>query len=86
MIDIEIELLDLVAFDHNLNELAGVLHACVHSGASVSFILPFGIEDSKAFWLISDPLPGIVESCRSIKLAVKIVLKKLGAKLFSSKK
>lgn len=50
MIEIEIELLDLQGFDSNLNELADVLHACVHLGASINFILPFSIEDSRAFW------------------------------------
>lgn len=50
MIDLEIELLNLEGFDRNLNELAGVLHACVHQGASVNFILPFTIEDSRVFW------------------------------------
>ena len=30
--------------------LAEVLHACVHAGASVSFVLPFSIEDAQAFW------------------------------------
>ncbi|MFK8036444.1 MAG: GNAT family N-acetyltransferase [Hyphomicrobiales bacterium] len=50
MVDIEIELLDLEGFDHYLNELAGVLHACVQLGASVNFILPFSINDSRAFW------------------------------------
>lgn len=29
---------------------AGLLHACVLDGASVGFILPFGIEASTAFW------------------------------------
>ena len=35
--------------DH-LDGLAEVLHASVHLGASVSFILPFSIEDSLRFW------------------------------------
>ena len=35
--------------DH-LDGLAEVLHASVHMGASVSFILPFSIEDSRRFW------------------------------------
>jgi GNAT superfamily N-acetyltransferase len=30
--------------------LGEVLHACVHAGASVSFVLPFSIEDAKSFW------------------------------------
>lgn len=30
--------------------LAELLHACVHAGASVGFILPFGIAEARAFW------------------------------------
>jgi ribosomal protein S18 acetylase RimI-like enzyme len=34
----------------DLDALAGILHASVHSGASVGFILPFTLEDAAAFW------------------------------------
>ena len=34
----------------DLDGLADVLHACVHAGASVSFILPFSRDAAKAFW------------------------------------
>jgi hypothetical protein len=34
----------------DLEMLAGVLHACVHAGASVGFVLPFSRDDAKAFW------------------------------------
>lgn len=30
--------------------LTGVLHACVHAGASVGFVLPFPAEAATAFW------------------------------------
>ncbi|MFO0146589.1 MAG: GNAT family N-acetyltransferase [Betaproteobacteria bacterium] len=33
-----------------LDELAEVLHDCVHGGASVSFLLPFPMEEARAFW------------------------------------
>ncbi|WP_137390068.1 GNAT family N-acetyltransferase [Rhodoligotrophos defluvii] len=33
-----------------LSDFAALLHACVHAGASVSFVLPFSLEDSEAFW------------------------------------
>jgi GNAT superfamily N-acetyltransferase len=33
-----------------LDQLAEVLHDCVHGGASVSFMLPFSIDDARAFW------------------------------------
>ncbi|WP_020594157.1 GNAT family N-acetyltransferase [Kiloniella laminariae] len=38
---------DLPACQERLCE---VLHACVTSGASVSFIEPFSLDDSRAFW------------------------------------
>lgn len=34
----------------DLGMLGDVLHACVHAGASVSFVLPFSREDALAFW------------------------------------
>ncbi len=34
-----------------LDDLADVLHATVNDGAAVSFVWPFGLEDSRAFWL-----------------------------------
>ena len=35
----------------DLDQLAEVLHAAVHAGASVSFVLPFSIEEARAFWV-----------------------------------
>jgi GNAT superfamily N-acetyltransferase len=34
-----------------LEGLAEVLYAAVHAGASVSFILPFSMNEARAFWL-----------------------------------
>ena len=34
----------------NLDELAGLLQACVADGASVNFVLPYSPEDAKNFW------------------------------------
>jgi GNAT superfamily N-acetyltransferase len=34
----------------NLEHLAALLHACVHDGASIGFILPFTPSASAAFW------------------------------------
>lgn len=33
-----------------LDDLAEILHACVLTGASVSFILPFSLDESRTFW------------------------------------
>ncbi len=41
-----------------LEMLGCVLHACVHAGASVSFILPFSQEQATAFWR-EQVLPGV---------------------------
>jgi GNAT superfamily N-acetyltransferase len=34
----------------HLRELAILLHACVHDGASIGFVLPFSTADAEAFW------------------------------------
>ena len=33
-----------------VRELGALLHACVHAGAAVNFVLPFTQADSEAFW------------------------------------
>jgi ribosomal protein S18 acetylase RimI-like enzyme len=33
-----------------LDDLSGILHACVLDGASVGFILPHDLSDARAFW------------------------------------
>jgi len=52
----------------DLNELGQVLHACVHAGASVSFVLPFSHADAVAFWR-AQVLPGVREGSRIVILA-----------------
>jgi ribosomal protein S18 acetylase RimI-like enzyme len=42
--------LDPAAFAHHLGRLAEILHACVHEGASVGFVLPFGMDEARAYW------------------------------------
>jgi len=34
----------------SLNDLADILHASVQTGASVGFILPYSMNDARAFW------------------------------------
>ena len=36
--------------ERHVEELGGVLLACVHAGAGVSFILPFTAPDAQGFW------------------------------------
>ncbi|WP_120631769.1 GNAT family N-acetyltransferase [Ruegeria sp. EL01] len=33
-----------------LDDLTDILHACVHTGASIGFILPFLPDDARAYW------------------------------------
>ena len=34
----------------HVSELGALLHACVHDGASVGFVMPYSVEESEAFW------------------------------------
>jgi len=34
----------------SLRDLGELLHACVHDGASVGYVLPFAPEEAEAFW------------------------------------
>jgi ribosomal protein S18 acetylase RimI-like enzyme len=53
-----------------LEELATLLLACVLDGASIGFVLPFGREDSEAFWL-KKVLPGVRDGTRVLLIAEK---------------
>ena len=48
--------------------LGGVLQACVHAGASVSFVLPFSHDDARAFWR-DEVLPAVNAGNRRVLLA-----------------
>lgn len=52
----------------DLQELAGVLHAAVHAGASVSFVLPFSLDDAASFWR-QKVLPGVRDRLRFLLAA-----------------
>jgi len=41
---------DAATLDRDLEMLAEILHATVHAGASVSFILAFSMDDARGFW------------------------------------
>ncbi|MDR3536825.1 MAG: GNAT family N-acetyltransferase [Acetobacteraceae bacterium] len=45
-----IEALPANAFPAARDALTDILHACVHAGASVGFVLPFPLERAGAFW------------------------------------
>ncbi len=38
------------AFGQSLDRLAEILSACVREGASVGFVLPFGMNEARAYW------------------------------------
>ncbi|MBL4906392.1 MAG: GNAT family N-acetyltransferase [Sneathiella sp.] len=48
----EITIRELTADEalNSLNDLTEILHATVNSGASVGFILPYSMNDSRTFW------------------------------------
>jgi hypothetical protein len=52
----------------DVDALAAVLHACVHAGASVSFVLPFSHQDAKAFWS-GQVLPEVAAGSRRLLIA-----------------
>jgi ribosomal protein S18 acetylase RimI-like enzyme len=45
-----IDLASADELERSLPDLAALLHATVHAGASVGFILPFALDDALAFW------------------------------------
>jgi ribosomal protein S18 acetylase RimI-like enzyme len=48
---IKVAALDPGAFAKAVERLAQILHACVHEGASVGFIMPFERSEARAYWL-----------------------------------
>jgi GNAT superfamily N-acetyltransferase len=54
--------------DHDVDMLGEVLHAVVHGGASVSFFVPFSLDDARAFWL-HKVLPGVRARTRRVVVA-----------------
>ena len=57
---------DVLARD--LDMLSDVLHAVVHVGAGVSFVVPFSIADARAFW-VDKVLPGVRAGTRRVLVA-----------------
>ncbi len=47
---ISIASLDKAGFGQSLDRLAEILMACVRKGASVGFVLPFGMDEARAYW------------------------------------
>ena len=58
----------------HLPELGGLLHACVHAGASIGFVLPYEEEEGAAFWR-EKVLPTACEGGVLLLVAAFLVLK-----------
>jgi ribosomal protein S18 acetylase RimI-like enzyme len=48
---IKVAALDPSAFAKAVDQLAEILHACVHEGASIGFVMPFDRNEARAYWL-----------------------------------
>jgi GNAT superfamily N-acetyltransferase len=54
--------------DADLDMLADVLHAVVHDGAGVSFVVPFTMAEARQFW-VDKVVPGVRERTRHVLVA-----------------
>jgi ribosomal protein S18 acetylase RimI-like enzyme len=53
---------------NHIAELGALLHACVHAGASVGFILPFTAAEAAAYWR-AKVLPRVADGCVVLMVA-----------------
>ncbi|HUG85578.1 MAG TPA: GNAT family N-acetyltransferase [Euzebya sp.] len=58
-------------------DLAALLHACVHAGASISFVLPFPPAEASAWW--TDVVAPLIAGRRRVLLVVEQEGQVLGA-------
>jgi ribosomal protein S18 acetylase RimI-like enzyme len=65
---IEIFRLDNDGLAQHLEPIAEILHACVHDGANVGFVLPFDMDAARDFWLQKIG-PGLAANTRIVLLA-----------------
>ena len=65
---LQIEAPEADAAEGEIESLSEILRACVHDGASVSFILPFEIEEAARFWR-DRVLPAVAEGRRRLFVA-----------------
>jgi hypothetical protein len=59
---------DAATVDREIEMLGGILRAIVYDGAGVSFVVPFSMEESRAFWRLA-VLPGVVARTRRVLVA-----------------
>lgn len=56
------------SLEQDIDMLGEVLHAVVHTGAGVSFVVPFSLDEARAFW-IDKVLPGVRARTRRVLVA-----------------
>jgi GNAT superfamily N-acetyltransferase len=59
---------DRTRLQTDLESLSEILHAVVHDGAGVSFVVPFSMEEARAFWT-ERVLPGVLAGTRRVMVA-----------------
>ncbi len=59
---------EAAALEHDIDMLSDVLHAVVHVGAGVSFVVPFSLDEARAFWR-DNVLPGVYARTRRVLVA-----------------
>jgi ribosomal protein S18 acetylase RimI-like enzyme len=59
---------EAASVERDLDMLSEVLHAVVHVGAGVSFVVPFSLNEARAFW-IEKVLPGVGARTRRVVVA-----------------
>lgn len=66
--DVTIRVLSAAELAGQVQPLGALLHACVHAGASIGFVLPHGVEESTAFWR-QKVLAGVQDGLRVLWIA-----------------
>ncbi|CAI2933630.1 GNAT family N-acetyltransferase [Aminobacter niigataensis] len=56
--------------ESHLGALGALLHACVHDGASIGFVLPYAHAEAEGFWT-GKVLPGVRDGTRIMLVASK---------------
>jgi ribosomal protein S18 acetylase RimI-like enzyme len=56
------------SIDDEIDMLGDILHAVVHDGAGVSFVVPFSLDDGRSFW-VEKVLPGVRAGTRRVLVA-----------------
>jgi len=66
----ELKLFSADDIERHIQELGALLHACVHDGASIGFVLPYAPEDGEAFFRQS-VIPAVKQGTRLLVVAFK---------------